>query len=124
MASVCVPRPILRPVSPPGGARLISATFVVSDNSPDHGVAQARVRSYQLDGLGTIAHGVVGDISTGPGTIGNTEVHVDLDGHVVDTGTRVYEMTVLLGASNPVMSQYVAVHGASLTYEIDRLVLP
>lgn len=116
-------------ISPPQGARLVSATFVVSDSSTSQGAGWVEVRSYRLDGSDPRVHGAFGSnvdpISTAPEIIGLTTIEVPITGdHTVDPANRVYELRAVLGSSSPAMSQYVAIYGATLTYEIDRLAAP
>jgi len=114
------------PVSPPDGARLVSATFEVSDTSPATNVESVRVERYELDGS---PHHVatVESITTGAGTPGDVTVEVPIDQTdpsrtLVDTGTYTYALQVAMGPSDPGSNQYVAVYGATLAYEIDRWV--
>lgn len=116
------------PVSPPDGARLVSARFDLSDSYSVQGIDRVEVRRW---GIGTTdSQGVItrypesGDLTGTSDTPGRFTAEfpiapTDPSRAIVDTGNYGYELMVVMGPSNP-SSGYLAIYGASLTYEIER----
>lgn len=112
-------------VSPPEGARPISVTFEVYDDSPNHGVTAVYLESWTLRGTNRQTLGSVGTaaspVTTAAGMPGRVTVEVPVTvAHVVDPGERTYLLGATIGSSTG--GRFVSVQGASLAYEIDRWV--
>lgn len=114
------------PVSLPDGARITGARFRVSDSSTTTGIASVSVNRRPL--LGTVGDvvGRVDDVSSNAATPGSFAEPVAIDPAfaVVDNGTYAYSLEIGMGHSNEGARQYVAIYGAELTYEVERLVVP
>ncbi|WP_211262361.1 S-layer homology domain-containing protein [Nitriliruptor alkaliphilus] len=111
-------------VTVPDGATLTAAAFRVSDTSTTQRVARVEVVRRTFLGLSPTTLASQENITTNAGTPGSSTVTLAIPpaNAVVDNGTYGYTLGVAMGPSTPAASEYVSIVGATLTYEIDRLV--